>query len=29
MDNTGNTIYNKLKFDKEGYRKVAEYIKQL
>ena len=29
MDNTGNTIYNKLKFDKEGYSKIAEYIKQL
>jgi len=29
MDNTGNTIYNKVRFEKEGYKKIAEYIKQL
>ena len=29
MDNTGNTIYNKVKFEKEGYKRIAEYIKQL
>ncbi len=28
-DNTSNTIYNKVKFEKEGYKKIAEFIKQL
>ena len=26
---TSNTIYNKVKFEKEGYKKIAEFIKQL
>ena len=28
-DNTSNTIYNKVKFEKEGYKKIAKFIKQL